>query len=224
MTQEEIDARISSLADEKYRQFNAKIVNTHLPMIGVRAPDIRKLAKEVAREGGDFLDTYKAENYEQILLYALVIIDSKISYERKVGYFANIIPAFDNWAHVDMTVSAFKQLGKNREDFLTRFAYLSRGGEFERRVMVIFLMDFCMDEDMLDTVFDMYEKMQCEKYYVNMGIAWGLSVALVKFYDRTLERLKKRTFNPFIMKKTVQKARESYRISPERKAQLKELI
>lgn len=223
MLQSEIDTLLNSAKDEKYREFNAKIVNTKLPMIGVRTPYIKSLAKQIARENAaEFLDTYKAENFEQILLYSFVIAFSKLPIEKKFDCLDKVLPLYDNWAHIDMTVGAFKDLAKHKDEFMTRYARLITGGEFERRFMVIFLMNNCLTENELANVFALYEKMQCDFYYVNMGIAWALSVALVKFYEQTLEFLDKRTLNDFILRKTVQKARESYRITPARKAELKE--
>ncbi len=222
MTNEEIDAKLLSLADEKYREFNAKIVNSNLKMLGVRTPQLKELSKSIAREPEDFFETYKPENYEQIIVYSLANAYEKgVLIEKKFERLAHILPLFDNWAHVDITVGAFKELGKNREPFLSRFAYLTEASEFERRFMVVFLMSYCLTPEYLPTVFELYEKMQCDKYYVNMGIAWGLSVALVRFYEQTFAFLEKGTLNDFILRKTVQKARESFRISPERKEELK---
>ncbi len=224
MTQAEIDGLLLSAADSEYREFNAKIVNSGLPMIGVRTPYVKSLAKQIARTDSEFFEYYKPSNYEQILLYGFALAAAKMPIERKFDYFDCILPLFDNWAHVDMIVSAFKDLGKNKELFLNRYAYLINGTQFERRVMVVFLMDYCLTEPELDKVFDMFEKMQCDMYYVNMGIAWALSVALVKFYGRTLIKLKSGVFNSFITKKTVQKARESFRIDADKKEELKKFI
>lgn len=224
MTQNEIDALLYSQADEKYREFNAKIVNTRLPMIGVRTPYLQKLAKNIARNDIDFFDTYSPNGYEQILLYALTAAYARAPIEEKFDRLDKVLPLFDNWAHVDLTVGAFKDLGKHKNEFMTRYSYLVSAPEFQRRFMVIFLMSYCMSAEELPTVFGLYERMQCDDYYVNMGIAWGLSVALVKFYDQTVEFLTKNTFNDFIVRKTVQKARESYRISDERKRELKTMF
>ncbi|MCI8596216.1 MAG: DNA alkylation repair protein [Clostridia bacterium] len=222
MTNEEIDAKLLSLADAEYKEFNAKIVNSNLKMLGVRAPQLKELAKVIAREPENFFDSYKLENYEQILLYSLAFSFAKqMPIEEKFARLDKVLPLFDNWAHVDMTVGAFKELGKYRDLFLSRYARLVEAPEYERRFMVVFLMSYCLTPEYLPTVFGLYEKMQCDKYYVNMGIAWGLSVALVKFYDETFAFLERGTFNNFIVRKTVQKARESFRIPPERKAELK---
>lgn len=225
MTKAEIDGLLAANADEKYREFNAKIVNTKLHMVGVRTPFVKELAKKIAADPQDFFDTYDPENYEQILLYALAFsFSKKLNIREKFARFDYILPKFDNWAHVDVTVGAFKDLRKHREEFLNKYGYLVSAPEFERRFMAVFLMDYCLAPEYLDTVFDLYEKMQCDMYYVNMGIAWGLSVALVKFYEPTFGFLKRGTLDEFIVRKTVQKARESYRITAEQKEELREWL
>lgn len=223
MTQQEIDTLLRSYADEKYKEFNGKIVASKLPMWGVRAPQLQKLAKQIAREPSDFLDTYRAENYEQVLLYALVLSYAKLPIEKRCDYLDGILPLFDNWAHVDMTLGACKALGKDRDYVLRRYGAFVNGSEFERRFLVVFLMNYCLTEDRLPTVFALYTQMQCDMYYVNMGIAWGLSVALVKFYEQTVAFLRQNVLSEFVLHKTVQKARESFRVSPERKAELRAL-
>ena len=224
MTQAQIDTLLKAAADEKYREFHSKIINTKLPMAGVRTPYIQKLAKQIAAEKSDFLDGYVPGDYEQILLYSFVTAYSKLPIECKFKYLDKVLPLYDNWAHIDLTVGAFKDLGKNKEKFLKKYAYLTDAPEFQRRFMVIFLMSYCITENELDTVFAMYEKMQCDDYYVNMGLAWGLSVALIKFYERTVQFLQKRSMSELVVRKTVQKARDSYRITAERKEELKRMF
>ena len=56
MTKQEINELLYAAADEKYRDFNARVVNSNYKMIGVRAPYIKELAKKIAREAGDYFD------------------------------------------------------------------------------------------------------------------------------------------------------------------------
>ena len=220
MTNKEIDEILLGAADEKYREFNARVIRTNLRMIGVRAPFLKGLAKKISKEGGDFLISYDAQNYEQILLYSLVLAYSKMPLENKYPYLDEIMRRYDNWGVVDMTVAAFTQLGREREKFLKDYARLETAPEFERRFLAVFLLDYCITEDMLDYTLAAYERIQNDEYYVNMAVAWGLSVALVKFYDRTFEYMKRGGYNDFIIRKAVQKARESYRMSDEKKKEL----
>ena len=220
MTQSEIDEVLYSAADEKYREFNARIIRTNLPMIGVRTPLLKSLAKKIAKEGGDFLDSYKAENYEQVLLYSLVLAYAKMPLDNKYPYLDAIMRKYDNWGVVDMTVAAFTQAGREREKFLKDYIHLESAPEFERRFLAVFLLDYCITEDMIGYTLEAYKRIQNDEYYVNMAVAWGLSVALVKFYDRTVEYMQCGGFSDFIIRKAVQKARESYRISEEKKNEL----
>ena len=51
-----------------------------------------------------------------------------------------------------------------------------------------------------------------------MMVAWYFATALAKQYDRVLPYLENRTLDPWTHNKAIQKAKESYRITPEQKA------
>ncbi|MDE7395329.1 MAG: DNA alkylation repair protein [Clostridiales bacterium] len=225
MTNAEILEKLNASADEKYRVFNQKIVNTQYPMLGVRAPVLQQTAKQIAAdESGysEFFDTFPQDTFETVLLYGLTLAKSKLPLERKFDYFDSLLPRFDNWAHVDMIVSAFTELKKekNRDAFLLRYEKLKEGSTFEKRTLAVFLMDFCLTEEFLPRVFALYKELQGEEYYVNMAVAWGLSVALVKFFEPTLAALRSGDFIDDVVYKAAQKGRDSRRLTPEQKALL----
>lgn len=224
MTDTELKQRLQAAADEKFKAFNEKIVCSSLPMLGVRTPVLHALGKEIARDPYPFWQTYAPCSYEDVLVYALTVAYAKLPLAEKYPYIDRMLGLFDNWAHVDVTLGAFKQLGRCRDEFLRDYRRLAGDSEFKRRFLVVFLMNYCLTDDMLDEVFALYAQMQCDMYYVNMGIAWGLSVALVKFYDRTLAFLRRGSMSDWITKKTVQKARESYRLSQAQKEELRTLL
>ena len=56
-----------------------------------------------------------------------------------------------------------------------------------------------------------------------MMIAWYFATALAKQYDAALPYIERRRLELWTHNKTIQKAVESYRITPEQKAFLKEL-
>ena len=62
-----------------------------------------------------------------------------------------------------------------------------------------------------------------EEYYVNMMIAWFYATALAKQWDAAVSYIEEKRLNPWTHNKTIQKARESYRITPEQKEYLKTL-
>jgi hypothetical protein len=56
-----------------------------------------------------------------------------------------------------------------------------------------------------------------------MMIAWYFATALAKQYEAVLPYIEEHRLDPWTHNKTIQKAIESYRISPEQKAYLRSL-
>ena len=80
-----------------------------------------------------------------------------------------------------------------------------------------------LDELFKPEMLDLVASVKSEEYYINMMIAWYFSFALIKQYDAALSYIKKQTLVPFTHNKTIQKAIESRRISPEIKDYLRTL-
>ena len=70
---------------------------------------------------------------------------------------------------------------------------------------------------------DMVSEIRSEEYYINMVIAWYFATALAKQYDAVLPYIEQGRLSVWTHNKTIQKAIESYRITPEQKAYLKTL-
>lgn len=223
----QINQRLQALAESDYKAFNEKLIPTNYEILGIRMPALKKLAKEISADKD--VDTYlkNAEylTYEHILLYGLVLGHlKKPSLEAVFSYLDPLILRFDNWAHVDTVISSLKVLGKHPDEVLMHFQPLrSHEGEFTKRVFVILLMDYFMNETHIDTTLKYLQEIPQGQYYVDMAIAWAISVGLIKFYDKTLLILEQKKFSKFVHNKAIQKARESYRITPEKKDLLNNL-
>lgn len=223
MTNAQIDEYLAAHADEAYKAFNSRIVASKLPMLGVRLPAIKSLAVEVSRVPAYF-DTACLATYEHIMLYGMALAKTRtIDLRQKWEYFCALMRKFDNWAHVDCIVAAFKQLGKERRFFYPKLCALATGGEFERRVLIVALMDYYLTDADLDETYRVVKSCEGQEPYVIKAEAWLISVGLVKFYDRTLEYLRQGYFCREAHNLGIQKARESDRISPEQKAELNAL-
>ena len=70
---------------------------------------------------------------------------------------------------------------------------------------------------------DLVGEVQSEEYYVQMMQAWYFATALAKQYDATLPYIEKNKLDIWTHNKSIQKAVESYRITPEQKEYLKTL-
>jgi 3-methyladenine DNA glycosylase AlkD len=250
---------LQSIADkgDEYRHFNKRIVATGYEMLGVRMPDLRRFARQMAAlpaaELGSYLDAELPDDavYEEVMLRGLVLAAAankrRVALEDAFRGLDALIPLFDSWAHVDVIVSDFKIFHKHQDEVFARFAPLKNdAGEFTKRTWVILLMDFFLDEEHIERTLTELADVGQGQYYVDMAIAWALSVALVKHYERTVSLLESNhashsrlqsegtlqqpngtlsqpCFSRFVHNKAIQKARESYRISPERKEYLNTL-
>lgn len=219
-----IDERLRALAESDYKAFNEKLIPTNYDILGIRMPALKKLAKEIA--AGPDVETYlqytEYPTYEHILLYGLVVGSlKKPSLETIFRYLDPLILKFDNWAHVDTIVCTPKIFGKYPDEVLTHFMPLkTHNGEFTKRTFVILLMDYFINESHIDIALKHLSEVLQGQYYVDMAIAWALSVGLIKFYDKTVALLEQQTFSKFVHNKAIQKARESFRIAPEIKEYL----
>lgn len=222
-----INQRLSALAESDYKAFNEKLIPTNYEIFGIRMPALKQLAKEIATgpDVENYLKNAELTNYEHILLYGLVLGQlKKSSLETIFHYLDPLILKFDNWAHVDTIISALKIFQKYPDEVLTHFLPLKyHEGEFTKRVFVIVLMDYFINEKHIDTALKHLSEVPQGQYYVDMAIAWAISVGLIKFYDKTLSVLEQKRLSKFTHNKAIQKARESYRITPETKKFLNEL-
>lgn len=216
-----INQKLSALTESDYKAFNEKLISTQYEVLGIRMPALKQLAKEIASSPDveTYLKNAEFTTYEHILLYGLVLSQlKKVPLETIFEYLDPLILKFDNWAHVDTIISALKVFQKHPDEVLNHFLPLkNHEGEFTKRVFVIILMNYFINEKQIDVALKHLSEVPQGQYYVDMGIAWAISVGLIKFYDKTLPLIEKKAFSKFVHNKSIQKARESYRITPETK-------
>ena len=143
--------------------------------------------------------------------------------ERRLSYIERFIPRIDNWAICDTFCGDLKFADKeeNRQlvwNFLQ--PYLSDEREFFVRFGTVLLLSHCVDEEHIDSVLRLMEGVRHEGYYAKMAVAWTLSVCYVKFPEKTEKILRTGSLDNFTQNKTIQKIRESYRVSKEDKQRL----
>ncbi len=85
------------------------------------------------------------------------------------------------------------------------------------------LMSHFLDEDFKTEYPEIPAAVRSEEYYVNMMVAWFFATALAKQWDAAIPYLEQGKLCEWVHKKTIQKARESYRITDEQKSYLKTL-
>ena len=132
------------------------------------------------------------------------------------------LPFVDNWATCDqMSPKVFK---KNKEELLEKIRVWIRSGEtYTVRFATGMLMEHFLDEDFDAAYPDMVSEIRSEEYYVNMMTAWYFATALAKQYEAVLPYIEDGRLDPWTHNKAIQKAVESYRITPEQKGYVKSL-
>ncbi len=213
------------LADEKYADFQAKLT-PGIPresFIGVRVPDCRKLAKQYLKtaECPEFLASLPHEYYDENMLHGLLISEIK-DYQACLEATEKFLPYVDNWAVCD--IMSPKIFAKHKADFIGKIREWSASPDtYTCRFGLEMLMSHYLDEDFRPEYLEIPAAVRSEEYYVNMMIAWFFATALAKQWDATLPYIEQKRLEKWTHNKNIQKARESYRISPEQKEYLKSL-
>ena len=225
MAEEYIRRRLFELQDLKYRDFHSKLMPTvdKELIIGVRTPDLRKLAKEISKTdyAKKFLEILPHKYYEENNLHAFLIEEIK-DYGVCIAELNRFLPFVDNWATCDsMRPKCFRE---NREELITYIEkWLLSEHTYTVRFAIQLLMLYYLDEEHIESSLERVSKVKSDEYYVNMMIAWFFATALAKDFDKTVKYLEKRCLSPWIHNKTIGKACESYRITDEQKKYLKTL-
>lgn len=215
---------LNNIGEEKYKDFNSKLVLTKYKMYGIKVPILRDIAKKISKTNIiSFLDIVKSNSYEEVMIEGLVI-----SYIKEVDlcikYFNKFINKIDNWAICDTCISSMKIVNKNKELFLKQIKkYIESKNEYVVRVGVVLLLNYYIEDSYIDLVFDIINSINREDYYINMAIAWLVSVCFVKYRNKTFKYLNDNKLNRFTYNKSIQKIIESYRVSLEDKEILRSM-
>ena len=211
--------RLLELQDKEYAIFQAKLAPT-VPIekfIGVRVPDLRKLAKNVYKENSyhSFLDSLPHNYYDEDMLHVLIISEMK-DYDECMKALEVFLPYIDNWAVCDiLSPKVFK---KNKAKLITRIKeWIKSDHTYTCRFGMEMLMSHFLDDDFRPEYLELPAAVISEEYYINMMIAWFFATALAKQWDATLPYIESHRLQKWTHNKTIQKAKESYRITPEQK-------
>ena len=221
-----IKQELKKLQDTKYKEFHSSLCPGVNNIIGVRVPVLRSYAKELIKQYNikELLKNIDDEYYEEIMLQGMLIGLSKENIESVIEHIESFIPKINNWAVCDTFCAGLKVTKKNKEkmwNFIIK--YLNSDKEFEVRFSIVMILDYYIEQEKLQKVFEIFDSIKSDKYYVQMAVAWAISICLIKYYDETLEYLKNTDIDIFIYNKALQKAIESYRINNEQKTLLRSM-
>lgn len=221
----DIEKELFRFQDRRYHEFQAKLIPTVDPqtVIGVRTPELRKYAKQLGKgpDASLFLQHLPHRYFDENQLHAFVISGIK-DFERCIEEVTRFLPYVDNWATCDqMSPVCFK---KHKDELLTHiWEWLESEETYTIRFGIKMLMQHFLD-DAFDIAYPRaVAQIRSEEYYVNMMTAWYFATALAKQYDQIIPFIEERRLDEWTHRKAIQKAVESYRITPEQKEYLKSL-
>lgn len=212
--------------DMAFKEFNARIVNTPSRIIGVRIPELHKTAKEIARSKGadGFISLNYDGSFELTTLRGLVIAYMKnIDISKRIELLDSFIDSIDNWATVDVVSGAIKINSREYEVFLENA--LQSFDTWRIRFGVVSLMSNFMLEDRVNSVLQKIANVRAyDDYYVDMAIAWAISVAYVRDRAATEKIFEEYDLSERVLRKSVSKICDSRRVGVDDKKRMKERL
>ena len=225
MITEDIKEKLKSLQDIKYRNFQAGLIPTvdNDKVIGVRTPELRKLAKEMSKrdDADDFLNDLPHEYFDEDQLHAFMVSGIK-DFDECISEVGRFLPYINNWATCDqMTPKVF---GRHKEELLPHVRkWIDSGETYIIRFGVKMLMSYFLGDEFDMEYADLVAGIKSEEYYVNMMRAWYFATALAYNYDEVVPLIENKELDRWTHNKAIQKSVESYRITAEKKEYLKTL-
>ena len=221
----QITRRLFELRDESYAAFHAGLIPTvdSRTLIGVRIPALRALAKSYRKEEEAvlFLQTLPHDYYDENMLHALLVAGER-DYDICVKAVDDFLPYVDNWAVCDSLNP--KAFNRHHEALITDIRrWIASQETYTCRFGIGMLMTHFLDADFRSEYLELPASVHSEEYYVNMMSAWFYATALAKQWQATIPYLEEQRLDKWVHNKTIQKSRESFRITPAQKEYLKTL-
>ena len=220
---EEIQKHLFELQDIKYRDFHSRLMpdTDKETVIGIRVPVLRKYAKSIAGTelSEKFIKELPHHYYEENNLHMMLITGIK-DYDRCISEIERFLPYIDNWATCDFP--APKCFENHKEDLLPVIKrWIASSETYTIRYGIGMLMRLYLDADFDPEYVRIVAEVKSDEYYVNMMIAWYMATALAKQWDAVVPYIEEHRMSDWVLRKTRQKAVESYRITDEQKRYLK---
>lgn len=215
------------LAENGRKAFTEKLNPGVEHILGIRVPDLRKLAARIAKtDWENYLETadifYMEERMLQGMVLGCIRPDADLdTYLHRVTKFVWII---NSWSVCDtFKFGGGKRFVNMHRDRLWEYLkeWMHAEGEYEVRFGVVQAMESFIDEGHIHELLGCLDAVRHEGYYVKMAVAWALSVCFVRFPDITMDYLRQNSLDDFTYNRALQKIVESYRVDAQVKLQIR---
>jgi len=210
--------------DTKFKEFSKKIILDET-IIGVRTPILKKISKEIFKGNyKSYLEVSSDNTYEEKLIYGLIVGNIKEFNEETIKYVNNYSKMINNWALCDLFCSNLKFVKKNKQEVLKYInKKIKNKNTWMKRLCFVLLLDYYVEEEYLPLIFELCDTYNTSDYYVEMSVAWLISICYIKYKKQTKKYLNKNKLNNFTYNKAIQKIIESKRITNEEKNILRKM-
>ena len=228
-TQQELLARLQAMAEPAYARFSASLIPDPPPILGVRLPKLRALAKELAKglpQTPGLWQALEGPYLEQAMLHGMVIGAARLPEEERRQRLEDFLPRVTNWSICDSAAASCRWMAQAPGFWLPWLQDLARREkEFEARFAIVCLLDhFTAAPDGRRLTLQACSTARCPALYTRLGIAWAVSIVAVKEPELGLAYLRSDPLDDFTHNKAIRKICESLRSTPAYRAQVKALL
>lgn len=222
---DEITKLLLNLSEDNYKVFSQSLIPGITNIMGVRIPNLRKLAKEISKsDWRTYLKNCPSDYFEEIMLSGMVIGCVKTDINEILDYVAEFVPKINNWSVCDgfcVGLKITKQYENEVKIFLEK--YLQSDKEYEIRFGVVMLITYYVKEENLEGIFQTTDRIHHDSYYVKMAVAWLIATCFCSDMEKTNRYLLNNQLDDFTFNKALQKIVESLKVDKETKKIIKSL-
>lgn len=214
--------RMLENADLKYKKYNENLIGKNSPIIGIRIPEIRKIAKGILKDNKDsiFFNEYKGVYFEEKMLKGFIVSSSE---EYFFKYVDNYLNELDSWCLVDTFCNSCKFINKNKSKHWEFVKSLIKSNkEFIVRCGYVFILYYYLNDEYIDEIIELLH-LNFEDYYINMAISWCVCEAYINYPEKIEVLFSKKELSLFVHNKSIDKINDSLRVSISDKVRLREL-
>lgn len=205
--------QLQALADPAYRDFSGSLIPNSRPLLGVRIPLLRQLAKELSR--GDYETALQGDDlyFEERMLRGLVLAVLPGTPEQRRQRIASFVPLIDNWSVCDSFCASLKDMRRQPAFYwpLVQQA-VDAEEEFTVRFGVVCMLDHFLDTPYLPEVLAVLPRVSHPAYYVRMAVAWALATAFLRDEEAVMAMLRSHQLDEETHRLTLRKLLESRRV------------
>lgn len=246
----EIREQLLLMAESGYQKFSSKLIPGAKDMLGIRLPQLRKLAKELVKADWEHALEEKDIYFEERMLRGMILSYASMDMDRMLPHITEFIPLVDNWSVCDSVFMGMTIFQKDRERTWNYIQpYLQSDKEFEIRVALIIMMQHLLKCDAegkkiarlrivtmenladdtenkglyLDRVLSGVDRVDTTMYYASMAVSWLVAEAFCTFPYHTMLFLKQNNLDRRTYHKAIQKIIESHIPTVEIKEELRSM-